>query len=511
MSKLDNFDPKNKVQVMEFLNGLVTENDLLQNSSMIYILEEQTKKDELANVIRYGNLTKEQLLLENEKITTLMHTAQSTNAPITESVEQYMNDMHKLVESSLSNYDDISSQCDKLLIESLDSQMGYTSVDDVQFITESVNPYCDEVLENNMLALDNNSVLTATGLLEGIDMMVSPTSPFSKNDDAKNQIKSLLSYKLQNTFDFQKSKPEFSDLPIIQAINPVKSELIRRYNDTPNVVKDIEDIINDLCDDVDDMMRNYITEYASENGFNPDPFSVYNLTPFPVGCRTMERTLTKIACSETDDELMEALTDYARIEEACSRFGEDILLEGKDGFVKKTTRKMARGAEKLYRKADKKQRDIKDVKDNLHRVTDPMEKFIENSYAKIKKADNETRRKLVVQGGIVPKILRWLKRIIGAGLAGGIVGKGARALGAPGFIGVVLSAIGLVGFIAKDKKADEKTRAQIIHELEEELEIVNEKIEDSRGDEDKSKKYELMRVRSKLQKELDRINLGLPG
>ena len=107
MSKLDNFDPKNKVQVMEFLNGLVTENDLLQNSSMIYILEEQTKKDELANVIRYGNLTKEQLLLENEKITTLMHTAQSTNAPITESVEQYMNDMHKLVESSLSNYDDI--------------------------------------------------------------------------------------------------------------------------------------------------------------------------------------------------------------------------------------------------------------------------------------------------------------------------------------------------------------------------------------------------------------------
>ena len=48
-------------------------------------------------------------------------------------------------------------------------------------------------------------------------------------------------------------------------------------------------------------------------------------------------------------------------------------------------------------------------------------------------------------------------------------------------------------------------------ELEEELEIVNEKIEDSRGDEDKSKKYELMRVRSKLQKELDRINLGLPG
>ena len=137
--------------------------------------------------------------------------------------------------------------------------------------------------------------------------------------------------------------------------------------------------------------------------------------------------------------------------------------------------------------------------------------FIENSYAKIKKADDETRRKLVVQGGIVPKILRWLKRIIGAGLVGGVVGKGARALGAPGFIGVVLSAIGLVGFIAKDKKADEKTRAQIIHELEEELEIVNEKIEDSRGDEDKSKKYELMRVRSKLQKELDRINLGLPG
>ena len=511
MNKLDKFDPNNKVQVMEFLNGLVTESDLLHNSSMIYILEEQTKKDELANVIRYGNLSKEQLLLENEKITTLLHTAQSSNVPVSESVEQYMLSMHKLVENAISDCDDISVQCNKMLIESLDSQMGYTSVDDVQFVTESVNPYSDAVLENNMMALDSNNILTATGLLEGIDMMVSPASPFSKNTDAKNKIKSLLSDKLQSTFNFQKSKPEFSDLPIIQAINPVKSELVRRYADIPDIVSDIENIVDDLCSDVDDMMRDFMIEYTSENGFSPDPFSVYNLTPFPVGCRTIERTLTKIACSESDEELCEALMDYARIEEACNMFGGEILLEKKEGFVKKTTRKMARGAEKLYRKADRKQRDIQDVKSNLHRISDPMEKFITDTWTKMKKADNDRRRELIIKGGVIPKILHWLKRVIGAGLVGGVVGHGAKAVGLPGGIGVVISAIGLLGFIAKDKKADENTRAKIIRELEEELEIVNEKIDDSRGDEDKSKKYELMRVRSKLQKELDRINLGLPG
>ena len=39
--------------------------------------------------------------------------------------------------------------------------------------------------------------------------------------------------------------------------------------------------------------------------------------------------------------------------------------------------------------------------------------------------------------------------------------------------------------------------------------MVEEKIEDSRGDEDKSKKYELMRIRAKLKKDIDRIQLGL--
>lgn len=511
MTTKKKINPNNKIEVMEFLNSLVTDEDLLHNSSMIYCLEEQTKKAELANVIRYGNLTKEQLLLEDEKLTTLSNTVIENNIAVSESVSTYMADMSKLVKSSLSNCEDMVYNCNKVIIESLDNQMGYSSVDDVAFITESTSPYSDDVLKNNMMALDNNDLLTATGLIEGLDMLVSPASPFHNNDDVKAQIKSLLSSKLQRTFDFQKSKPEFSDLPVIHAIKSAEIELTKRYKDCDTILQDIGNTIDEVCGSIEDLLRDYTIEYASENGFNPDPFDVYNLTPFPVGCRTLERTLVKIACSENDEQLIEGLMDYARIEEACDLYGGDILLEKKDGFVKKSTRKLARGSEKMYRKMDRKKRDVDEVKDNLHRTVDPMEKFITNTFNKIKNEKNEARRNLIIKGGVVPKVLHWLKRIIGAGLVGGAVGKGAKMIGLPGGIGVVISAIGLLAFIAKDKKADQKTRAQILNELEEELEIVNEKIEDSRGDEDKSKKYELMRVRSKLQKELDRLTLGLPA
>ena len=39
--------------------------------------------------------------------------------------------------------------------------------------------------------------------------------------------------------------------------------------------------------------------------------------------------------------------------------------------------------------------------------------------------------------------------------------------------------------------------------------VVNEKIEDSRGDENKAKKYELIRIKKKLENDLDRVKYRL--
>ena len=74
---------------------------------------------------------------------------------------------------------------------------------------------------------------------------------------------------------------------------------------------------------------------------------------------------------------------------------------------------------------------------------------------------------------------------------------------------IIITGITILTSFAIDKHMDKKVKNQILQELENELEMVEEKIEDSRGDEDKSKKYELMRIRAKLKKDIDRIQLGL--
>ena len=45
----------------------------------------------------------------------------------------------------------------------------------------------------------------------------------------------------------------------------------------------------------------------------------------------------------------------------------------------------------------------------------------------------------------------------------------------------------------------------MIRELETELKLTREKIEDAKSDNDRSKKYELMRIESKLEDELARV------
>ena len=99
------------------------------------------------------------------------------------------------------------------------------------------------------------------------------------------------------------------------------------------------------------------------------------------------------------------------------------------------------------------------------------------------------------------KLRRYITRAIVAFAAGNVVGTP--------IMGTVATAITLIASIAHDKYADAKEKNRIINELEDELEMVEEKIEDSKGDDNKSKKYELMRIRAKLKKEIDRIQMGL--
>ena len=73
----------------------------------------------------------------------------------------------------------------------------------------------------------------------------------------------------------------------------------------------------------------------------------------------------------------------------------------------------------------------------------------------------------------------------------------------------IVSGIIFIGHIATDKYLDKKERAKLLRELEDEIQICNEKIDDSRGDDNKQKKYELMRIRNQLTRTSEKIRLGL--
>lgn len=66
----------------------------------------------------------------------------------------------------------------------------------------------------------------------------------------------------------------------------------------------------------------------------------------------------------------------------------------------------------------------------------------------------------------------------------------------------------LVVRVALGKFVTDKERLRIINELESEIEIVDEKIQDARGDENKEAKYALMRTKNNLQNAVKKIKYG---
>lgn len=136
-----------------------------------------------------------------------------------------------------------------------------------------------------------------------------------------------------------------------------------------------------------------------------------------------------------------------------------------------------------------------------HKVADPMVKFISDTKEKMQKADEEERRNMIIKGGTMPKIYRWIKRMILLCVETG-VGTVVPLVN-------VIAAIQLIYWIANDKKLDRRTKNQILKEIDDEIELCNEKIDDARGDSSKEAKYKLIRIRNKLKRTGDRIRLNL--
>ena len=438
---------------------------LLENSVSIYSSESKSKHTTLENLVRYGDLTLEQLSEENRKLNGLMTAAIEQSIPISESHQNFLVDMSKLVRTRITQVIDPAYQQRKLLVDAMENDIGFAS--DLEYVSEALDPYGDAMKEN-LDIISKNTLFTSRGLYEACDILVSPNSPLTES--MRDNLRNGIMEKLEVSLKFEFEDIDHSDLPILFALMNTREALKDTYKDKEGMCEKIDAEMDKLEENLQSLYEEYELKVASETGFNPNPFNVYNLTPFDsVGVRTITRAMTDLINADTDQAVDEALIQIGKIQAACEAYtsGEGVLLE-KLERTKKVTRSMARGSKKVASKIHSFDKDKQEVKDNVKRIGDPFAKMIEDTYLKLKKADENERRNMIIKGGLVDKINRAVKRGIFAMTAGSV-------LGGP-ITGIIITGVTMLASFAVDKHADQTTKYKILQELENELELVEEKI-----------------------------------
>jgi hypothetical protein len=146
--------------------------------------------------------------------------------------------------------------------------------------------------------------------------------------------------------------------------------------------------------------------------------------------------------------------------------------------------------------AARKTKDFSDrVDTRVNKAVEPVNNFVSQTIDSVKKIDNRERRNRMIEGKFRFRLLKIIRNSV---LLGGIWA-----------INPAIAAITFLAGVALDAKADSKVREQILDELKEELRIVEEKIDDAKSDSERQKKYELMRIKNRLEKDIKRIEYRL--
>lgn len=196
---------------------------------------------------------------------------------------------------------------------------------------------------------------------------------------------------------------------------------------------------------------------------------------------------------ESINNLMSIAHDYDMAVEL-----DDVLAE-KLGVVRSAARKAALGAEKASRNTAHSMRRSQTANQRVTAVVKRVPKHIENvmdrTIGSLIKMDRGERRKRIIEGGYKTRLFRIIRNAIIGGTAF--------------LVSPALAAVALIVVVANDKRLDIKVRRRIVTELETELTIVTEKIDDAKAANEKQKKYQLMRIKNKLEREIIRIKYNI--
>lgn len=134
------------------------------------------------------------------------------------------------------------------------------------------------------------------------------------------------------------------------------------------------------------------------------------------------------------------------------------------------------------------------------RASDAVNKKIDD----IMNFSRDAKREKILTGKNTVRVGQSLKNAIK------IIVGGAAGLAAFGpLAGAIIGFIGILGARGVSKNVEDREKKRILLELETELKIVKEKVEDSKAENNKKQKYQLMRIQANLEKEITRIKHGL--
>lgn len=208
----------------------------------------------------------------------------------------------------------------------------------------------------------------------------------------------------------------------------------------------------------------------------------------------LEDALTDLIFTDEDEISEESMMTIARI--ATELNTNYIVTEA--GRIQRAANKFERGSQKLASKMSEKASNAKRTTVALKKGVEPFARAIESFVNKIKAMDNKERRERIITGQFRMRIFKMIRKCI-------LIIATAKVGLSTSVVGFALSLIAIVVGIAVDRHIENSIRHQIIRELEAELDIVKEKIDDSRSDENKQNKYQLMRIKKKLETDLARV------
>lgn len=306
-------------------------------------------------------------------------------------------------------------------------------------------------------------------------------------------------------------------------ISPYKHKILQGINvcevDNYNV-KDIDVMFDDLVrimKNQDDVILKYILDElryiekicddkaSSDNEGLTESISVKEYL-HTLNVERFNNKSERVLGPDSDDDIeFSEFVDLYSLSKNIAKY--ELSMEASSKIITKGTEKVTKSignASAKSRGMGSSKSKVDQVKRGARIVDERASDAINKKLDQVMNITRDAKREKLITGKNTVKLGKALK----TGIA--IIGSSTAAKVALGpVVGTITTITGMLVAYALSKRTEEREKKRIMLELETELKIVKEKIEDSKGENNKEQKYQLMRIQANLEKEIARIKHGM--